>query len=123
MMNFFRRRRKPPLELPVADLRFLCEQDGEPERRLKAQVASLLERHAEIERAYLVQMINGGETSVSLCLRSSLQVDDPIIVREIAKIFAGNFSSREHLDILFLNEEQEAELVTACASFYPLSGR
>jgi len=117
------KRTRGPDELPVSDLKFLGEQDGEPERRLKGQLADLLARHPDIERAYLVRAMNGGAASVMLCIATRADEPDATLLHEIGGIFAAIFNTKEHLDILFPGAAQEVQLAKVCAPFYNRSTR
>jgi hypothetical protein len=108
-------------ELPVADLTFLYEQDGEPERRLKSDLTGLLRQNTGVGRAYLAKAINEGAETVMLCLATSADTPDLSLPPQIGKIFATIFGTKEHLDILFLVEDQEAQLTQVCKPFYTRS--
>jgi hypothetical protein len=118
-MNLFGRwRRRSPRELVSRDVRFAGEQDGEPERRLKAQFAELFGRRADIRRAYLARVTNDSEAGVALCLAAASDDPDTAILREVGAIFADIFNGKEYLDVVFVDDEREAELKRVCASFY-----
>jgi len=40
------------------------------------------------------------------------------VVEKIGKIFASMFGSHEHLDIIFLDGQQEHELAKVCSPFF-----
>jgi hypothetical protein len=108
---------RDPTEIHVTNIRFLGEQDGEPERLLKARLIDLLKQHNHIQRAYLARVAAAEQANVALCLRSLTRADRNL-VQEIGSIFAAIFVVHEHLDILFLNETQESALAAVCAPFY-----
>lgn len=108
-------------EHPVSGLEFLHEQDGEQERRLKGDLIELLRQNADVERAYLARAVNEGVETVILCLATSADAPDLNLPPQIGKIFAGIFSAEDHLDILFLGEDQEASLTQVCKPFYTRS--
>lgn len=108
---------REPRELLVPTVRFLGEQDGAPECRLKSQLIDLFKSHNDVRRAYLAQIFAGDHLGVALCLRP-LHGADRDFVRKIGVIFAAIFHTNEHLDIVFLNEEQELALLNVCAPFF-----
>src|SRR5438093_9348612 len=83
-------------------VRFLREQDGEPERILKGTLSSLLALRSGVSRAYLARADYGQPTEyeVVLCI---VGPEDRDLVREVASIFARQFGRDAHLDILFLD--------------------
>jgi len=111
-------RNKKVEEHPVSGLEFLYEQDGETERRLKGDLMGLLRQNAYVERAYLAKAVNDGEETVMLCLATSANAPDLRLPPQIDKIFTTIFSAKDHLDILFLGEDQEAQLTQVCKPFY-----
>lgn len=113
----FKRAGKPD-EFPVSDLKFLGEQNGEPERRLKDQLIALLRQQPDVERAYLARAINAGRATVMLCVATRADEPDESLPPQIGKIFAGIFNANDHLDILFSDAAQEAQLAEVCAPFF-----
>ena len=72
-----------------------------------------------VRSAYLAR-VSLGETvapSVALCIRSSVGLDHPLQVR-LGQIFTDMFSRDQHLDILFVRDDQEQELQQVCRPFY-----
>jgi hypothetical protein len=55
-------------------------------------------------------------SSVALCIAPTSS-DDQKVVEAVSQIFGSLFASDAHLDILFLNEEQERDVQRACESF------
>src|SRR6266567_2712918 len=100
-------------------IQFVGEQDGPPERLLKAQLAELLRSQSAVERAYLARTDYGDATGmhVTLCVKSSLG-EDKLLTPKIGDIFVGIFGSHEHLDTLFLLTNQENDLQKVCRPFY-----
>jgi hypothetical protein len=45
-----------PQQMNVQGLRFVREQDGEPERILKGRLVEAFRQRADVQRAYLAQM-------------------------------------------------------------------
>ncbi len=106
-----------PEEISVPSVRFLAEQDGAPEQLLKRQLTELFRRHDHIQRAYLAQVNAGDQVSIALCLKHLIGPDRDL-VQQVGRIFSAVFNAREHLDIIFLNDEQESAIVKVCAAFF-----
>jgi hypothetical protein len=111
---------KQPQAIYPSDIHFLREQDGEPERLLKAQLVESFRHRDEVQRAYLAQISSDNQSGVALCLRTR-HGPDLNILREVGAIFARLFGRQEHLDILFLKETQESVLRNVCNPFYETS--
>lgn len=108
-------------EHSVSGLEFLYEQDGETERRLKGDLMELLRQNADVERAYLAKAVNEGAETIMLCLSTGAEGPDLSLPPQIGEIFATIFSAKDHLDVLFLGEDQEASLTQVCKPFYTRS--
>ena len=105
------------VELRVPGIRFVGEQDGLPERLLKDRLAELFRQHKGINTAYLARAdLGNGLISVVLGLRAGRP--DKQVVEKVRSIFASIFAGREHLDILFLSDAQEAQLMQVCSPFF-----
>lgn len=102
-----------------SEIKFLGEQDGVPERKLKTHLAELFSGMDYVIRAYLVRVDynDSNEFDVALCIRteedSSHNLSDAI-----NEIFANMFRTDEHLDVLYLTEEREIDLSTVCPPFF-----
>jgi SseB protein C-terminal domain len=110
---------RPTEELIAHALTFLGEQDGPPERMLKGKLSELFAGYQNLLKAYLAR-VHYRETkgeSVCLCLSVSSGADKPL-VETIHSLFAQQFNSAVHLDILFLNPKQEEQLTVVCKPFY-----
>lgn len=112
--------RKEPRAIHVSEVRFLGEQDGQPERLLKGRLTESFKQRGEVQRAYLAQVISGDQAGVVLCVRVR-QGADPNLVQEVGSIFASIFATQAHLDILFLSESQETALRNVCTPFYQVT--
>jgi hypothetical protein len=110
---------RPAEEFTAPTIRFVGEQDGPPERDLKAHIADLLRNELEVDRAYLarVQYDDTPSWSVAPCLAAT-KPDIPTINERIGRLFAAIFANDMHLDILYLSTAQEEELTKVCTSFY-----
>jgi hypothetical protein len=115
---FNRKSKKPPEEIQVPQLRFLGEQDGPPEREIKSRLAEFFGRDRSVSTAYLARVAYAEKSvAVALCLRSQFGPDRGL-AEKVGNIFASLFGGREHLDIIFLSEAQETELVAVCKPFF-----
>ena len=106
-------------EITVSGLRFLGEQDGPPERLVKHRLTDLFSMDPNILRAYFarVTFVGTDEVSVALGLRTQSGPDTEI-VKTVGIVFGSVFNAREHLDIVFLSDGQEAELKKVCKPFF-----
>lgn len=97
---------------------FVGEQDGEVERDLKAAIVTELKSYPSVRRAYLSVVSYGAsqELNVALCLFGS--PEDPQAVQACAARFQTVFNPEEHLDILFLNAEQDRQVSQVCTPFF-----
>jgi hypothetical protein len=110
----------PILEVRVDSLRFVSEQDGAPERDLKARWLPILAAHPEVKRAYLAVAEYEAQpgSNVVLCIRS----DDPPTVHFIEELrapFAAVFNRDAHLDVAFVSDAKENEITRVCRPFWP----
>ena len=96
---------------------FVAEQDGIPERELKAKLVEHFVRNRSLESAFLVrvQYGNSEELKVALCLNVRRDVS---LARCAAAEFKQMFGSHESLDILFLNRSQLQQIQRAAKPFY-----
>lgn len=114
-----RKSKKHSEEIQVPKLSFSAEQDGVPERELKSCLTEFFRRDQSILTAYLVRVAYGDQSpmAVALCLRSQFGPDRGVI-EKIGKVFGSMFGDHEHLDIVFLDDQQESELVKVCSPFF-----
>ncbi|HUJ70626.1 MAG TPA: enhanced serine sensitivity protein SseB C-terminal domain-containing protein [Verrucomicrobiae bacterium] len=121
-MSWFRSKIKPsrPAEtIRPPQIEFVGEQAGPVEGNLKARFCPLFASTHTVESAYLARVSYGDNShySVALCIRSSIGVD-PKLRERLAQIFAEVFRADQHLDILFMREDQEMQLQKVCKPFY-----
>lgn len=111
--------KKPPQELYVPQVLFLCEQDGPPERAFKDQVVDFFKETKSVRTAYLARVTygSGKNAGVAICVRAIVKSDEAL-VEGIGRIFASIFGDHEQLDIVFLTSEQEHDLLTVCRPFF-----
>jgi hypothetical protein len=114
---------KAPELFHISRVTFLGEQDGPAERELESRLIELLRSELRISRAYLarVNYSDPAGDSVALCVRCAPPPCSQIVER-VGKIFASIFGAHEHLDVLFLEQNQEAELAKRCRPFFVFDG-
>src|SRR5262245_28919116 len=119
-MAMFGRKKKPPKRLEVPEkIRFVGEQDGPPEGELKGLLVGFFAREPSIAAAYLARVEYNEESAanIALCIETENGSSEAIATK-IGAIFASLFGVHEHLDILFLNESQKAEVAKVCRPFF-----
>jgi SseB protein C-terminal domain len=116
MMEFLMRSLESTI---VTKLRFLGEQEGHPEQMLKEKLTVLFDLGRKIDRAYLarVHFENRPGVSVTLCLRAHSDGQEKIL-NSVSTVFSNLFNTKEHLDIIFISDEQETQLRGVCRPFY-----
>lgn len=104
-------------------VKFIGEQDGPVERELKQRLFVLFGHDRRVGAAYLARVTYSDATPVlvALCLRTEPEHEREL-AENAAQIFSSMFGRHEHLDILFLDARQEAELSRVCAAFIPSTG-
>lgn len=115
----FKRASRPPEKWYAPKIRFVGEQDGPVEWRIKAEWNATLVQHSNIERAYLARVAyeDPQEFNVVLAIRSMSGGNDQL-EEMLGRCFVRNFRTDAHLDIMFLSPTQEAELSLVCRPFY-----
>jgi hypothetical protein len=108
---------KHPQEMRVPQVRFLSEQDGPPEQLLKNRLTEFFQHDKSVRRAYLAKVALGEQSSVALCLKTQFGADRGL-AEKIGGIFGMIFNAHEHLDIIFLDDQQESELAKVCSPFF-----
>jgi len=105
------------------DVRFIGEQDGTPERELKAEFCQLFADRPHIRSAYLAQVafVDSEPTEVVFAVQSTTG-DDLELVRAICECFAQRFRRDAHLDIMFMTAEQAIDAAAVCKAFYCVPG-
>lgn len=101
-------------------IHFIIEQDGETEQVFKAAITAFLTKCKKPIRAYLVQVKydeSDRSFNVALCLRLE-SGDEKDILKSSIKIFKSMFSSKEHLDVIFIDQKQEYKLRKICCPFF-----
>ena len=115
---------KKPLKIYAQNIQFLGEQDGQPERLLKKMLIDLFYMDRVIRRAYLVRasLNEKKEANVVLALRGAFHPNMEI-VNKVGEIFGFVFNGKQHLDIMFLSSDQEAQLIGVCKPFFEAAPR
>ena len=114
-------------EIKSKDIRIFGEQDGEPQRDFKCEVSVFLRQLDEWRpldepvRAYLCRVThpgddNSGSFNVALCFATNSGAKDEIR-GGAASIFGRMFGTHEHLDVMFVDNNTEAELRQVCSPF------
>lgn len=106
-----------PQEMHVSEVQFLGDQDGAPERLLKGRLTEFFQRDKSVHRAYLTRTSLEGQASVALCVKTQFGADRGL-AEKIGAIFGMIFNAHEHLDIIFLSEQQESQLKRVCSTFF-----
>lgn len=104
-------------------IRFIAEQIGVYENEFKRELITVFIEQQKNMRAYLARLEYGSvkDFNVALCIR--LEIDEDVtLAREAASIFSRMFGRDEHLDILFLSNDQEKELRNICCPFFTTEG-
>lgn len=115
------RESRRPSRLQSPSLRFLEEKRGASELVLKERLVGVFAECPEVERAYLALVVHGRQAGVALCIRGSHGASQ-VTVDRIADVFARIFDTREYLDVIFLDEAQEATLRRVCRPFFDQDG-
>ena len=115
---------KPIDTFRLPQVRFLCEQKGPTESALTAKLSQGFASSGLVLRAYLVRVSYGNDPAamnVVLAMRTKSGGEEPGLLPGINTAFASIFGSHEHLDILFVREDQERDVRAVCAPFYSAS--
>ncbi len=86
---------------------------------MKANFRQMFAEFPDVRTAYLARLSYGESCglSVGLCIRSTSGIDQRLQKR-LGQIFTETFNSKEHLDILFIRDDQEQQLKRVCRPFY-----
>jgi hypothetical protein len=117
MSWFTRTPPKHPQEIHVPRVRFLGPQDGPAEQIFKDRVAEFFKKDRSVHAAFLARADIGGAATVALCLKTQFGPDRGM-AEKVGTIFKTVFNAQVHLDIMFPNANQEAELTRVCKPFF-----
>ena len=100
-------------------IRFVGEQDGEPERGLKSALCRLFVSRNVVQRAYLVRLNYGNPSimDVALALITTPEARGELLPN-VQAVFHSMFGIGQHLDIFFPSSTQEAEILLVCRPFF-----
>lgn len=109
-----------PDEMRVPQIQFVGEQDGPVEREFKQRLIEFFGHDRRVDAAYLARVAYSDATPVvvALCLRVKPE-EERVLAESAAQVFSSMFGRHEHLDILFLDAQQETELSKVCPAFLP----
>ncbi len=100
-----------PEKIRVAAVRVVGEQDGVPEREIKAEFCEFLAGTSFLGRAYLAQVLCDGQIEPNVALLVRLESgDQEAVLSGLAHIFHKVFRQDQHLDIGFISEAKEQEV-------------
>lgn len=122
-MSFFKQPVRKVEKFNVKGIQFLGEQDGPYERLLKEQLRVFFRSENTITKAYLAKIgfPHGKDASVALGLRTLCGADQRT-VETVGEIFASIFNVKEHLEIIFLSDDQEPQVASVCKPFFEQAG-
>lgn len=112
---------KPIDTFHLPQVRFLREQKGPTEAKLTAKLSQGFASSGLVLRAYLVRVsyLSGPSAmNVVLAIRAKGGGQERELLPGINAAFASIFGSHEHLDILFIREDQEKAVRAVCPAFY-----
>ena len=104
-----------PESFTAPSIQFVGEQDGPVEREFKAALVS--EIGERVRAAFLARVTYPGSDGISVALCLAGGSEESTVVNDAAATFRRMFGSHEHLDILFLNPDQEADIRSVCSPF------
>jgi hypothetical protein len=112
---------KPIDTFRLPQVRFLGEQKGQTEVTLTTKLSRVFASSGLVLRAYLVRVLYGDDSTamnVVLAIRTKSGGEEQTLLPGINAAFASIFGAHEHLDILFLREDQEKAVRNVCQDFY-----
>jgi len=100
------------------NVEILGDQDGIPERELKARLSELFAGNANIASAYLSRIRYPGDPDpvVALCIRGSGTQSE--MADRVQEVFRQMFATDQSLDIMFVDHSFERRLRASCIPFY-----
>jgi predicted metalloprotease with PDZ domain len=119
---FWLSRRKSKERL-IHQITFMAEQTGETEKQLETELCRLFDSCEMVKRAYLalVQYPELASPRVALCISSFPTLNEEELVDDISEIFANfkkMFDPNLFLDVIFLMDFQELQVLRVCRYFY-----
>jgi hypothetical protein len=120
MFSWLRTRQRAPVQgHRVPALRFVGEQDGNPERELKTVWAATLAKTPGVTRAFLALAVAGDDAqpNVLLCI-CPRTAEQRTLVEQLAAPFHTMFDADQHVDIVFLDAAQESDVSRVAKPFF-----
>src|SRR5260370_6979505 len=114
---------RQPERMAVTSIQFAAEQDGAPERQLKAKLTAAFDAMPEVTKAFLALVMYGKKTdaplAVALCvkLRQGHHVKQDV-VQAASNQFAALFNPAHQMDTVFLSDQQHLQPEHACRPSY-----
>jgi hypothetical protein len=95
------------------------ERDDAREQRLKEAISVLLDLSATVARAYLVHAsTDGTHGGVMLGLVTHDGKESTKLALQMDRAFGALFNTDSHLDVVFLDDEGDAQIRKTCPAFY-----
>ncbi len=112
------------LRIGQNDIKFLCEQDGPVEQRLKDALRDIFFSDRTVRRAYLIRIVDKriGQEGAALCL-SIKGKPSQALLQKVFDSFGRLFSIDAFLDIIELNGQVEKLVTSVARPFYRRKGR
>jgi hypothetical protein len=100
--------------------RLLVLPEGGRERELKLQLIEYFRTEHQIEAAYLawIEFVNKVRTGMCLALRAREYTKQPPILEKIGDIYASLYRIEEHMDVIFIKEKRERDVLKLMQPFY-----
>lgn len=103
---------------------FIGEQVDSGEQRLKEAISVLLDLSATVARAYLVRAsADGNAGGVMLGLVTHDKLESGKLALQMDRAFGALFNTDKHLDVVFLDDEGDAQIRKTCPPFYRYRAR
>ena len=99
-------------------IEYLGEKTGPVEDNLKKNLVAVLEKNADVQRAYLAIISTDGRKSWSVALCLSSKKNDEKLIQQLGAVFTGIFGKDQFLDMMFLTADAEQQVQKVCPAFY-----
>ena len=109
----------------VGQCRFMRGPEGYRETELQNELAAYFRTKSQVHAAYFptIKYESAAYKGPALCLKTCYAGDTMDLVDAAGVIFTHWFVQPERIDIIFITDEQETELVKVCPPFYSKPGR
>ncbi|GEM_PF-1124300 len=104
----------------TSNISFIKEQDGTIEMKFKQAVCLMLVGCIAPVRAYLAQVRYDSlnkDLHIAICIKTLSSKNEELLIK-LKNIFMSMFVKTEHLDIIFINDEQEKMIRKVCCPFF-----